>query len=51
MQNLLLDMNGNMVLTDFGLVKENIGAGDRTFTFCGSPEYLAPELLLGKGYG
>jgi serine/threonine protein kinase len=50
-ENILLDMDGNICLVDFGLCKEGIGLDGRTFTFCGSPEYLAPELLLGKGYG
>jgi len=49
-ENLLLDMNGNICLTDFGLCKENIGIGNLTHTFCGSPEYLAPEIFLGNGY-
>jgi serine/threonine protein kinase len=50
-ENLLLAMDGHVCLTDFGLVKENLGYGDVTHTFCGSPEYLAPEILQGKGYG
>jgi len=50
-ENLLLNMDGHVCLTDFGLVKENLGYGDVTHTFCGSPEYLAPEILQGKGYG
>lgn len=50
-ENLLLDMSGHICLTDFGLVKDGIGYGDRTNTFCGSAEYLAPEILEGKGYG
>lgn len=49
-ENLLLDISGHVCLTDFGLVKENIQFGDVTHTFCGSPEYLAPEILQGKGY-
>lgn len=50
-ENLLLDMSGHCCLTDFGLVKEDLKYDDRTYTFCGSPEYLAPEILLGRGYG
>lgn len=37
------------MLTDFGLSK--ILKGDKTKTFCGTPEYLAPEVLLNKGHG
>jgi len=50
-ENLLLNMDGHVCLTDFGLVKENLAYGEETHTFCGSPEYLAPEILQGKGYG
>jgi len=49
-ENILLDMNGNICLTDFGLCKEGLGYGHVTHTFCGSPEYLAPEVFLGTGY-
>ena len=35
---------------DEGLCKEGLGYGHVTHTFCGSPEYLAPEIFLGKGY-
>jgi len=49
-ENLLLDISGHVCMTDFGLVKENLNYGDVTYTFCGSPEYLAPEILQGKGY-
>lgn len=39
-------------MTDFGLSKEGLlDKDDRTGTFCGTPEYLAPEVLEGKGYG
>jgi len=34
-------------LTDFGLSKPNLQDGEKTNTFCGTPEYLAPEILLG----
>lgn len=49
-ENILLDTDGHIVLTDFGLCKDGLGIGERTHTFCGSPEYIAPEMLLGKGY-
>ncbi|RPA87409.1 Pkinase-domain-containing protein [Ascobolus immersus RN42] len=49
-ENILLDYTGHIALCDFGLCKLNMKEDDRTNTFCGTPEYLAPELLLGKGY-
>jgi len=51
-ENLLLTNEGHIVVTDFGLSKEGLtGKDDRTETFCGTPEYLAPEILEGNGYG
>jgi serine/threonine protein kinase len=50
-ENLLLDMHGHICLVDFGLCKDGLGIGTKTHTFCGSPEYIAPEVLRGKGYG
>ncbi|KAL2913685.1 Serine/threonine-protein kinase [Polyrhizophydium stewartii] len=50
-ENILLDCHGHIALTDFGLCKENVAYDQTTNTFCGSPEYLAPEVLLGQGYG
>lgn len=48
-ENILLDANGNIALCDFGLSKAELK--DRTNTFCGTTEYLAPELLLDEtGY-
>jgi len=47
-ENLLLDSAGHIVITDFGLSKEI--KDDETHTFCGTPEYLAPEVLLGTGH-
>jgi len=51
-ENLLLTDEGHICMTDFGLCKEGLfSPNDRTETFCGTPEYLAPEVLVGQGYG
>ncbi|KAI9671087.1 MAG: hypothetical protein M1831_005173 [Alyxoria varia] len=49
-ENILLDYSGHIALCDFGLCKLDMKDEDRTNTFCGTPEYLAPELLRGSGY-
>lgn len=46
-ENILLGADGHIKLTDFGLSKVDLKEGERTYTFCGTPEYLAPEILLG----
>lgn len=50
LDNLLLDTDGYLKMADFGLCKEGVGFGDRTGTFCGTPEFLAPEVLLEPTY-
>ncbi|KAI9803023.1 MAG: hypothetical protein M1825_002256 [Sarcosagium campestre] len=50
-ENILLDANGHVALCDFGLSKANLTKNDTTNTFCGTTEYLAPEVLLDEqGY-
>ncbi|BFZ17666.1 hypothetical protein BsWGS_20704 [Bradybaena similaris] len=48
-ENLLLDTTGYIKLVDFGFAKR-IGHGKKTWTFCGTPEYVAPEIILNKGH-
>ncbi|NXJ35693.1 PRKX kinase, partial [Ciconia maguari] len=47
-ENILLDKEGHIKLTDFGFAKKLV---DRTWTLCGTPEYLAPEVIQSKGHG
>ncbi|KAL1305879.1 hypothetical protein AAFC00_004029 [Neodothiora populina] len=46
-ENLLLDRHGHLKITDFGFAKE---VPDITWTLCGTPDYLAPEVVSSKGY-
>ncbi|VVC44327.1 Protein kinase domain,Protein kinase-like domain,Protein kinase, ATP binding site,AGC-kinase, C- [Cinara cedri] len=50
LDNLLLDIDGYVKITDFGTCKKGVGFGDRTATFCGTAKYLAPEIITETSY-
>jgi len=50
-ENLLIDAEGHVKITDFGLSKEGIEDNHSAMTMCGTPEYLAPEILDKEGHG
>jgi p70 ribosomal S6 kinase len=49
-ENILLDGDGNIKITDFGLCKESVFGEGTTNTFCGTIEYMAPEVIIRKGH-
>lgn len=55
-ENILIDSNGYVKIIDFGFAKKIPSVGpdgtqhDKTYTLCGTPEYLAPEIVMSKGY-
>ena len=50
-ENVLIDIDGYIRITDFGLSKKNVKGTKDAFSVCGTPEYLAPEVILKKGHG
>ncbi|CAK82692.1 unnamed protein product (macronuclear) [Paramecium tetraurelia] len=49
-ENILIDSEGHIKLADFGLAKPNVQDNKMAYSFCGSPEYMAPEMLLKSGH-
>jgi len=50
-ENILISATGHVILTDFGLAKEQVETDDGASTFCGTMEYMAPEMIKGEKYG
>jgi serine/threonine protein kinase len=49
-ENIILEHTGHLKITDFGLSKQGLNINSKTYSFCGTPEYLAPEIITGDGH-
>lgn len=45
-----MDSDGHLKITDFGLSKQGVEGNSKTYTFCGTPAYFAPEIIRKEGH-
>ena len=50
-ENVLIDLDGYIKLTDFGLSKMNVESDEYSYSMCGTTQYMAPEVLFREGHG